>query len=150
MSTTLQETGPAGSRPYVGLGQRIVQVHPTLTCNLRCMHCYSGSGPELRGELPLDLLKDALTDAAALGHEGVAVSGGEPLAYRSLVPLLEHAKAIGLRTLVTTNGTLLDDARAQRLRPLVDVLAISVGGAPAIHNQVRASARAFEQTERGA
>src|SRR5207247_6122164 len=92
----------------VGLAQRIVQVHPPLTGNLRCTHCYSASGPNLRGELDLGLLKTALTDAAALGYQAVAVSGGEPLAYRSLVPLLEHARGIGLRTLVTTNGTLLD------------------------------------------
>ncbi|HEV7922642.1 MAG TPA: radical SAM protein [Thermoanaerobaculia bacterium] len=146
---TILQQEPAAFAPPVGLGQRIVQVHPTLTCNLRCTHCYSGSGPELRGELDLGLLEDALTDAAALGYESVAVSGGEPFAYRSLVPLLEHARGLGLRTLVTTNGTLLDDARAKRLRPLVDVLAISVDGPPEIHNQVRASSRAFEQTERG-
>ena len=148
MSSNMQQQ-PAASGPPVRIRQRIVQVHPTLTCNLRCTHCYSTSGPEQRGELDLALLKDALTDAAALGYESVAVSGGEPLAYRSLVPLLEHARSVGLRTLVTTNGTLLDDARAKRLRGLIDVLAISVDGPPEIHNQVRASARAFEQTGRG-
>ena len=140
---------PAAFAPPVGLGQRILQVHPTLACNLRCTHCYSSSGPEQRGALDLSLLRDALTDAAALGYESVAVSGGEPLAYRGLVPLLEHARSLGLRTLVTTNGTLLDDVRTRRLRDLVDVLAISVDGPPEIHNQVRASERAFEQTEAG-
>jgi MoaA/NifB/PqqE/SkfB family radical SAM enzyme len=147
MSDTLLQEPAACSA--AGFNQRIVQVHPTLTCNLRCTHCYSASGPALRGELDLDLLRNALTDAAALGYRAVAVSGGEPLVYRSLVPLLEHARTVGLRTLVTTNGTLLDDARAERLRPLVDVLAISVDGPPEIHNEVRASARAFQQTERG-
>ena len=153
MNVTVQQQQPAAEGPPVvspvGLGQRIIQLHPTLTCNLRCTHCYSSSGPNLRGELDLGLLRDALTDAAALGYQAVAVSGGEPLAYRSLVPLLEHARSIGLRTLVTTNGTLLDDRRAKQLRDLVDVLAISVDGPPEIHNQVRASSRAFEQTERG-
>jgi MoaA/NifB/PqqE/SkfB family radical SAM enzyme len=152
MSVTVHQQPAAEGPPVVsspGLGQRIIQVHPTLTCNLRCTHCYSASGPNLRGELDLDLLRDALTDAAALGYKAVAVSGGEPLAYRSLVPLLEHARGVGLRTLVTTNGTLLDERRAKQLRDLVDVLAISVDGPPEIHNQVRASSRAFEQTERG-
>ena len=135
--------------PSVRIRQRIVQIHPTLTCNLRCTHCYSTSGPELRGELDLALLQGALVDAKALGYEAVAVSGGEPLAYRSLVPLLEHARSIGMRTLVTTNGTLLSEARAKQLRGLVDVLAISVDGPPEIHNQVRASSKAFEQTARG-
>jgi Fe-coproporphyrin III synthase len=148
MNTGMQQE-PAAFAPPVRLRQRIVQVHPTLTCNLRCTHCYSASGPELRGELDLRLLQGALVDAKALGYDAVAVSGGEPLAYRSLVPLLEHARSIGLRTLVTTNGTLLTDARAKQLRDLVDVLAISVDGPPEIHNQVRASSRAFEQTQSG-
>ena len=132
-----------------GLGQRIVQLHPTLTCNLRCTHCYSASGPAERGALDLALLRDALTDLQGMGYEVVAISGGEPLVYRDLEPLLAHAKDLGMRTLVTTNGTLLDEARARRLRRLVDVLAISIDGPPAMHDAMRASPRAFAQSERG-
>ena len=39
--------GPTGK-------SRIVQIHPTRRCNLRCLHCYSSSGPEVKGELPAD------------------------------------------------------------------------------------------------
>lgn len=140
---------PAALAPPVGLRQRIVQVHPTLACNLRCTHCYSSSGPAMRGALDTQRLRDALDDCVGLGYTTVAFSGGEPLAYAPLVELLAHARERGLRTLVTTNGTLLDGRRMRRLEGLIDVLAISVDGPPEIHNAVRASANAFAQTLRG-
>jgi len=140
---------PAACAPPVGLGQRIVQIHPTLACNLRCTHCYSSSGPAMRGAIDLGRLRDAVDDCAALGYATIAVSGGEPLAYPALAELLAHARGRGLRTLVTTNGTLLDAARMQQLQGLVDVLAISVDGPPEIHNEIRASSNAFERTLRG-
>ena len=31
-------------------GSRILQIHPTRRCNLRCLHCYSLSGPEEGGD----------------------------------------------------------------------------------------------------
>ena len=37
---------------------RFLQVHPTRRCNLRCLHCYSESGPDRRDELPLAYLTD--------------------------------------------------------------------------------------------
>lgn len=61
---------------------RIVQVHPTRLCNLRCLHCYSASGPEVRGELEVGFLCDALAGASALGYTAMTLSGGEPQASK--------------------------------------------------------------------
>src|ERR1700732_2069259 len=105
-------------------GSRILQIHPTRRCNLRCLHCYSSSGPEERGELPVALLADALTDAAAEGYTVASFSGGEPLLYRPLRELLDHAHGRGMATTVTSNGMLLD-------------------GTPASHDRMRADPRAF-------
>lgn len=123
---------------------RILQVHPTRRCNLRCLHCYSSSSPEARDEIPLALLQDAVSDAADCGYNVVSVSGGEPLLYRPLRPLLESAKASGMGTTVTTNGMLLDGRRLDRLDGVIDLLAISLDGEPTSHNRMRASERAFE------
>lgn len=123
---------------------RVVQVHPTRLCNLRCQHCYSLSGPEERGQLPLAFLRTALIDAAVEGYNVMGVSGGEPLLYESLRPLLIHARAVGMSTTVTSNGMLLDDRRIGEIGGLVDVLAISLDGVPASHNRMRCSERAFD------
>ncbi|HEY0783622.1 MAG TPA: radical SAM protein [Thermoanaerobaculia bacterium] len=122
---------------------RIFQVHPTRLCNLRCLHCYSASGPEERGELSIALLRDAVSDAAAQGYGVMSVSGGEPLLYRPLRELLDHAHACGMVTTVTSNGMLLDDHRLETLRGAVDLLALSLDGVPESHDRMRADRRAF-------
>ena len=90
--------GPTGSE------FRVLQIHPSLRCNLRCAHCYSASGPEEDGALSPDLLRTALSDARAEGYNVLGVSGGEPLMYPHLVAVLRHASSLGMITTVTTNG----------------------------------------------
>lgn len=123
---------------------RIVQIHPTRRCNLRCLHCYSSSGPEVAGELDAALVRDLLTDARAEGYTVAGFSGGEPLLYRPLREVLEHAKSLGLTTTVTSNGMLLDERRLERIAGAADLLAISLDGVPESHDRMRASPRAFE------
>ena len=130
--------GPTGD------SYRILQIHPTRRCNLRCMHCYSSSGPEERAELDLTLLRKAVTDASNEGYTVVGISGGEPLLYKPLRQLLQHARECGMITTVTSNGMLLDERRLETLQGAVDLLAISLDGVPASHNRNRASERAFE------
>jgi MoaA/NifB/PqqE/SkfB family radical SAM enzyme len=124
-----------------------LQIHPTRQCNLRCLHCYSSSGPRERSALDAALLCDAVTDAAAEGYDVVSLSGGEPLLYEPLPELLAHAHARGLRTQMTTNGMLLRGRRLEALGGHLDLLAISLDGKPASHNRLRASSRAFEVME---
>ncbi len=128
--------GPTGA-------SRILQIHPTLRCNLRCLHCYSSSGPEQRGELGADLLCDAIVGARAEGYTVVSISGGEPLMYRPLAQLLVQAHACGMLTTVTTNGMLLTQRQLTELSGLLDLLAISLDGPPESHNRMRASPQAF-------
>ena len=129
--------------------QRIIQLHPTLRCNLRCAHCYSNSSPEAGDGPALETLCAALSDAAALGYRAVAISGGEPLLHVDLEYMLRHARACGLRTTITTNGTLLTSKRLSRLVDCLDLLAISLDGPPEIHNELRQSRRAFDALCRG-
>ena len=85
----------------------------------------------------------------SIGYGTVAVSGGEPLLYRGLGDILAHARSIGLRTQVTTNGTLANDDRLSRLARLVDVLAFSLDGPPDQHNVVRGAPWAFDKLVAG-
>lgn len=123
---------------------RIVQIHPTRRCNLRCLHCYSSSGPQEDGALGLDLLRDAVSGAAAEGYNVVSLSGGEPLLYPQIRDLLAHVKARGLGATLTTNGMLLKGRRLERLVGVTDLIAVSLDGKPASHDRIRGSKRAFE------
>ena len=129
-------------------GQAILQLHPTRRCNLRCLHCYSESGPYVAATTSLDVLRRVTSDAAKLGYEVVSVSGGEPLLYPGLTTLLRHAKDLGLRTTVTSNGMLLSERRLAELVGLVDVLALSLDGRPETHDEMRGDARAFRTLDR--
>lgn len=130
--------GPTGN------SYRVLQIHPTRRCNLRCLHCYSSSGPEVAGELSIALLRDALAAASREKYTVAGISGGEPLLYKPLRELLESAHQCGMITTVTSNGMLLTERRLETLYGVVDLLAISLDGMPASHNRVRASERAFD------
>jgi Fe-coproporphyrin III synthase len=130
--------------------QRTVQIHPTLWCNLLCQHCYSSSGPSLtRVTLDQTTLLDAITDVHKLGYRIVSFSGGEPLLYNGLENLLSHAKSLGMKTSVTTNGTVLNKELLGRLKDHLDLLAISLDGPPSIHNEIRGSQDAFDRLLKG-
>jgi MoaA/NifB/PqqE/SkfB family radical SAM enzyme len=123
----------------------VLQLHPSRLCNIACSHCYSASGPWHRGQLPLPLLLACLQDAVALGYRQLAVSGGEPLLYRSLAQLLTGARGLGMVTTLTTNGMLASARRWRPLAPLVDVVAVSIDGTPERHDAIR-STGAFTAT----
>jgi MoaA/NifB/PqqE/SkfB family radical SAM enzyme len=90
---------------------RIVQIHPTRRCNLRCLHCYSDSSPEATDELPPELVTRVLGEAAMLGYRVASVSGGEPFMYQPLPRLLTAAKASGMRTQLVSNGLAITPSR---------------------------------------
>ncbi|MDQ8044064.1 MAG: radical SAM protein [Solirubrobacteraceae bacterium] len=136
----MSNAGPIGVGP-------VLQVHPSRRCNLACGHCYSSSGPQVQGELPRELLHAALKDAAALGYEQLAVSGGEPFLYDGLPGLLGRARRLDFVTSVTTNGMLLGQARRwEPVAPLIDALAISIDGTEEEHDLMRRRDGAFAQT----
>ena len=122
---------------------RVIQIHPTRLCNLRCLHCYSDSGPDQRGALPVDLLRRAVEDAAVEGYNVVGFSGGEPVLYSGLREVAANACALGLTTTVTSNGITLTPRRLEALTGVVSLLAISIDGVPESHDHMRASPTAF-------
>jgi Fe-coproporphyrin III synthase len=124
----------------------VIQVHPSRHCNLACEHCYTSSGPKVRGELSIEMLRGVLEDAAALGYRQLAVSGGEPLLYSSLRDLLAAARLHGMLATLTTNGMLVTRERWSELAPLVDLVAVSIDGVEADHDRIRGQPGAFART----
>jgi len=123
----------------------VVQIHPTLRCNLACAHCYSTSSPQRHEALAADDLVRFLGQVRAEGFDAVGFSGGEPLVYKPLPRLLESARGLGMLASVTTNGLLLDDARLGAIAPHLTLLAISLDGAPASHDAMRGRVGAFDR-----
>lgn len=106
-----------------------IEVTVTNQCNLRCEHCAVGdllTQQDVR-TLPIETLRRALDAVPTLLT--FSLTGGEPAAGNStvqewVVPLLQYAKARGLRTQVNTNLTLPLE-RYLQFAEWVDVLHIS-------------------------
>lgn len=72
-------------------------------CNLRCTWCDSSftfTGGEHRS------IDDVVAEVDGFGIELVEVTGGEPLAQRQVVPLIERLQAGGHTVLVETSGSI--------------------------------------------
>jgi MoaA/NifB/PqqE/SkfB family radical SAM enzyme len=86
-----------------------------------------------------------LDSAYRQGYRTASFSGGEPVLSRDLGAMLRHAKALGMRTTVTSNGMLLSDERLETFAAYTDVLAISLDGEPSTHDRMRDCPGAFDR-----
>ncbi|HDZ20998.1 hypothetical protein LCGC14_0254250 [marine sediment metagenome] len=130
----------------------IVVWNLTRTCNLKCVHCYTDSeATAYSGELSTDEAKAVLDDLAAFEAPAVLFSGGEPLVRKDFFDLAAYARGLGLHVVISTNGTLIDEATAKRFKELqFAYVGISLDSAtPAVHDEFRGVAGAFERTRIG-
>lgn len=137
-----------GTRPGVG---PVVVWNATRTCNLECVHCYAdASKSKFRGELATDEAKAMIDDLATFNVPALLLSGGEPLVRPDILDVAEYAMAHGIRVTLSTNGTLIDKARAQRIRNIgVTYCGISIDGAEQNHDRFRGKVGAFKQAIKG-
>lgn len=118
----------------------------TRRCNLSCVHCYSQSeNRDYQGELTTDQGLALLDDLAQFGVPVVLFSGGEPLLRNDLCILIEHARSLGLRTVISTNGTLIDEAKAERFAQIgLSYIGISLDGMKETNDKFRGRQGAFD------
>lgn len=108
-------------------------------CNLKCSFCPTGNGLMLRprGFMDADAFEAALAGAGPLEFV-LLFQWGESLLHPEFADLAQRAARRGVRTLVTTNGTLLDERRVDALLDAgLDRVTISVDGDAATHEAVR-------------
>lgn len=120
-------------------------------CNLRCRHCYSASQDlAYEGELSTDEGKRLLDELAAFGVPVVLFSGGEPLLREDIYALIAHARARGMRAVLSTNGTLIDANAAARLKELgLSYVGVSLDGLEETNDHFRGVPGAFTQALQG-
>lgn len=106
----------------------------TERCNNNCRHCYinrpENDANALASEQSTDTIKALLHEAADLGCMTVRLTGGEPLLRPDFSDIYLHARRLGLRVTVFTNGCLINEELARlwsRIPPL-DKIEVSLYG----------------------
>jgi radical SAM protein with 4Fe4S-binding SPASM domain len=134
----LRELRAAGLCP-----PRVLTLSLTDHCNLSCRHCWVDAQPRTQPIwAPVEAVARLIEEFAALGGEGIRLTGGEPLLHSHWHEFMSLARDLGLsRIELQTNGLLLGEAEIAALLPCDGPelsLRISLDGACAeSHDRVR-------------
>ncbi|MCL1796733.1 MAG: putative heme d1 biosynthesis radical SAM protein NirJ2 [Eggerthellaceae bacterium] len=94
----------------------IVSWMTTNECNLKCKHCYQDADESQEKELTTEEGFAMIDQIAKAGFKIMIFSGGEPLLRPDIFELVAHAASKGLRPVFGTNGVLITEEVAQRLK----------------------------------
>jgi 12,18-didecarboxysiroheme deacetylase len=129
----------------------IVVWNSTKACNLRCIHCYytANAQPD-PDELTTGEARAMIDDLAAFGVPVLLFSGGEPFLRDDLYELGAYAVERGLRTVISTNGTLIDRNAAARIKDAgFSYVGISLDGIGVTNDRFRGMKGAFDAALNG-
>jgi putative heme d1 biosynthesis radical SAM protein NirJ2 len=137
-----------------GNGRRkrmIVSWLTTNQCNLKCRHCYQDAGSKSAKELTTEEAKKMIKEIKSAGFKIMIFSGGEPLMRPDIYELVSYASSKGLRPVFGTNGTLITEETAKKLKNSgAKAMGISVDSLEEEkHNYFRGKEDAFQRTMEG-
>ena len=83
-------------------------------CNLKCEMCNHWR-EKREPPIPAERFKEVISELGALGTKKIHISGGEPMLRPQIPEFVELASSLSIKVTMTTNGTLVDKAKAKRL-----------------------------------
>jgi 12,18-didecarboxysiroheme deacetylase len=123
----------------------VVVWNVTRACNLKCVHCYAhATDRRHQNELTKGEAFSVLDDLADFGVPVVLFSGGEPLVRQDLLELARYAVDHGMRSVVSTNGTLITREKAKELKKVgLSYVGVSLDGLEEVNDRFRGKKGAF-------
>ena len=122
-------------------------------CNLRCLHCGSNCDPKKGNFLTFAVVEKTLQSIIREYDPKkvmVYLTGGEPLLHPDVFRVLHTAHRMGFPVGMTTNGTLIDDAGAEKLRNGgLATVSVSIDGTRKTHEAFRCSPGSFDRAMNG-
>ncbi len=142
---------PAAAAPRRAPAGPVVIWNLIRRCNLACRHCYSISADkDFAGELSTADIRTVMADLRGFGVPALILSGGEPLLRPDIFEIARDAKAMGFYAGLSTNGTLIDEAMADRIAAAgLDYVGISIDGIGPVHDRFRGQEGAFGRSVAG-
>ncbi len=131
---------------------RMIAWEVTRSCNLSCVHCRAAShlGPYPEEFSTAECLR-LLDDIASVAQPVIILTGGEPLLRPDIFEIAAYGTSKGLRMVLATNGTLVDEAVAKKMiESGIQRVSISIDGPDAAsHDAFRQEKGAFDGAMRG-
>ena len=138
--------GILSKRAFVG--PYVVVIGGKYTCNYKCVFCewFSPMRSKLRNEIlspncyvNMDVYRELVKELSALGTKIILIDYLEPFTDPDLIEKIRYAKLHGLKCIIITNGSLINETNAEKLVDLnLDYLNVSINAAspetyPKIH-----------------
>lgn len=129
----------------------VIVWNTTRRCNLNCAHCYSQSdNKSYSGEMSTDEGMQLIDQLAEFKCPVILFSGGEPLLRKDLPLLAQYAIKSGLRAVISTNGTLITDSIAEKLKDVgLSYIGVSIDGVKNTNDRFRGVKGAFDKALEG-
>lgn len=125
---------------------RVVAWEVTRACNLACQHCRAEAVRERDpSELDEREARSLLEDVASFSRPTFILTGGEPLLRPDLLEIAAYGFRLGLRMVLSSNGTTLTPGAVRALKQ-VGIRAVSVsldGARPSSHDAFRGEPGTF-------
>jgi radical SAM protein with 4Fe4S-binding SPASM domain len=127
----------------------VMSYNVTRECNMKCSHCYiNATENKLEGELTTAEAKNVIDQIHQVSSPLLILSGGEPLLRKDIYELIEYGTKKGLKIGLGSNGYLIDDAVAKKLKAAgIATVSISIDSSiPAQHDEFRGVKGAWEKS----
>jgi radical SAM protein with 4Fe4S-binding SPASM domain len=122
-------------------------VELTSECNANCRHCIVDAGKKKKNELSSDRIIRLLEELNDEGCQEVVFTGGEPFLREDWILFLQKAKALGMQSIVMTNGLKVDNYIIEVLKMYNVTVGLSLDGADSkTHDKIRGVSGIFEHT----
>lgn len=142
---------PPNLLQFSEINRPLVVWNMTNRCNLRCKHCYiDAEDRHYKEELTTEEAREFICDLGKMRVPVLLFSGGEPLIRKDLFLLGELASEQGLRPVISSNGTLIDDEIAKKIKKAgFQYVGISIDGMEKTHDEFRDQQGSFKAALRG-
>lgn len=125
----LAKFGADELRPQVDAPLEVV-IEAEVRCNFDCSFCFNKISFAKEGRSRKNIssakIRKIIDDAASVGVKSIRFTGGEPLLRSDLLDLCRYAKGRGVSVKLNTNGSLVTEDVANRLKGAVDNVLISL------------------------
>ncbi|BFH73146.1 radical SAM protein [Sulfurisphaera javensis] len=145
------EYNPKNPSRFSQVFRPVITWNLTYKCNLRCLHCYINASPNGEEGLSTEEALKLVDQMTEIKIPLLIMSGGEPLMRKDFFEIAEYASKKGIKLALSTNGTLISEKVAEKLKEIGFMyIGISLDSPyPEFHDKFRGVKGAFEMAIKG-